>query len=111
VPLWVDPSKAQYFVTVGCEQRRKNQLAHPKVADGIVETVKFRSTHGVWYTHLVMIMPDHVHLLLSFPDTEMRVQIVVSKMEGMDCEDLEDSVAARLLRTSASQGRKLSGNG
>ena len=79
VPLWVDPSKAHYFVTVDCEQRGKNQLAYPEVADGIFETIKYRNTQGAWYAHLVMIMPDHMHLMLSFPDMEKRIQTIVSK--------------------------------
>ena len=89
VPLWIDPSKAHYFVTVGCERRGKNQLARPKVAGGIFETVKYRNTRGVWYARLVMIMPDHVHLLLSFPDTEKRVQIVVSKWKEWTAKTLK----------------------
>ena len=70
VPLWVDPSKAHYFVTVGCKQRGKNQLARPRVADGIFETVKHRNVQGIWYARLVLLMPDHVHLMLSFPGTQ-----------------------------------------
>ncbi len=42
----------------------------------------------VWYARLVTIMPDHVHLLLSFPDTEKRVQIVVSKWKEWTAKTL-----------------------
>ena len=30
VPLWVDPSKARYFITVCCKRRGKTQLAIPE---------------------------------------------------------------------------------
>jgi putative transposase len=89
VPLWVDPSRADYFITINCKQRGKNQLANRRVANGIFETVKYRNAQRVWYAHLVLIMPDHVHLLLSFPDTEKRVQIVVSKWKEWTAKTLK----------------------
>jgi REP-associated tyrosine transposase len=79
VPLWVDPSKSHYFITVNCTVRGKNHLANEVVANAIIETVRHRNTQGVWYAHLAMIMPDHVHLVLSFPITEKKVQTIVSK--------------------------------
>ena len=91
VPLWVDPGKAHYFVTVGCEQRGRNQLANPRLADGIFETVKHRVAQGVWYAHLVLIMPDHVHLMLSFPHTDQRMQTVVSKWKEWTAKTLKIS--------------------
>ena len=48
VPLWVDPSKADYFITVCCKQRGKNQLAHRALAKAILETVKHRNAQGIW---------------------------------------------------------------
>ena len=89
VPVWVDPSKEHYFITTCCERRGKNQLANPRLADGIFETVKYRNTQGVWYAHLVMIMPDHVHLMLSFPNTEKRIQTIVSKWKEWTAKTLQ----------------------
>ena len=79
VPLWVDPSKSHYFITVNCRVRGKNHLANDVVGNAIIETVKHRNTQGVWYAHLAIVMPDHVHLVLSFPITEKKVQTIVSK--------------------------------
>ena len=79
VPLWVDPSKAHYFITISCKQRGQNQLARPAVAHRIFETARYRNAQRIWYARLVMLMTDHVHLLLSFPETEKRIQAIVSK--------------------------------
>ena len=79
VPLWVDPSKAHYFITISCKQRGQNQLARPAVAHRIFETARYRNAQRIWYARLVMLMTDHVHLLLSFPETEKRIQTIVSK--------------------------------
>jgi len=90
IPLWVDPSKTYYFITICCRQREKNHLAYPIVANNIFETIKHRNGEGIWYAHLALVMPDHVHLLLSFPQREKRVQTVCEQMERMDCQKFED---------------------
>ena len=88
VPLWVDPSKADYFITVCCKQRGKNQLAQPALANAILETVKHRNPQGIWYARLVLLMPDHVHLMLSFPGTQKRIQTIVSKWNEWTAKSL-----------------------
>ena len=88
VPLWVDPSKAHYFVTVCCKQRGKNQLSQPALANAILETVKHRNAQGIWNARLVLLMPDHVHLMLSFPGTQKRIQTIVSKWKEWTAKSL-----------------------
>jgi putative transposase len=36
-----------------------------------------------------MIMPDHVHLMLSFPDMEKRIQTIVSKWKEWTAKTLQ----------------------
>ena len=62
VPLWIDPSKEYYFITACCAERGGNRLALARVADLLLETIKHCHALGVWYAHLGLIMPDHVHL-------------------------------------------------
>jgi len=89
IPLWVDPSKTYYFITICCRQREKNHLAYPIVANNIFETIKHRNGEGIWYAHLALVMPDHVHLLLSFPQREKRVQTVVSEWKEWTAKSLK----------------------
>src|SRR5438045_2042117 len=77
VPLWVDPNNARYFVTICCEKRGKNQLAIPDPGYPVLKTIIYRHTRGIWYAHLALLMPDHVHLIVSFPQTEKRTQTIV----------------------------------
>jgi putative transposase len=88
-PALLDPSRARYFITVCCEQREENQLARSVVANNIFETIKHRNVEGIWYAHLALLMPDHVHLLLSFPDTEKRMQTIVSKWKEWTAKTLK----------------------
>src|SRR5438445_12480121 len=88
IPLWVDPAKETYFVTICCESRGENQLARPEAADKILETIIHRNEIGFWFVQLAVLMPDHLHLLISFPDIDKRVQTVVSKWKEWTAKTL-----------------------
>jgi len=88
-PLWVDTSQADYFITICCKQRGRNQLALPTIANELFETIKYRNEQSVWYAHIALLMPDHAHLLLSFPEVEKRIQTTVSKWKEWTTKTLQ----------------------
>jgi REP element-mobilizing transposase RayT/mono/diheme cytochrome c family protein len=75
-PLWLRPEGEIFFITVCCEPRGKNQLCSQKVAQAIFDSVQFRNHNAVWYAHLVCLMPDHLHALISFPYERPMKQIM-----------------------------------
>jgi len=89
VPLWVHPNQEDYFITVCCEQRGHNQLAIPRVAPVLIDTIKFRNAQQLWFAHVAVIMPDHVHFLSSFGRIEKRAQVVVSKWKEWTAKTLD----------------------
>jgi putative transposase len=88
VPLWVDPSKEGFFITVCCEQRGRNQLAFPEVAAALIDTIKHRNEGHVWHAHVAVIMPDHVHLIVTFGIMDKRIQTIVSKWKEWTAKSL-----------------------
>jgi putative transposase len=88
VPLWLDPSNEDYFVTICCRQRGRNQLAIPAVGFELIDTVKHRNDRQVWCPYLAVVMPDHVHLVLSFGRTDKRTQLIVSKWKEWTAKTL-----------------------
>ena len=88
-PLWVDPSKEHYFITICCEQRGQNLLAIPDVGHPLLDTIKHRHARGIWYAKLALIMPDHVHLILTFPDADKRIQTIMSKWKEWTAKSLD----------------------
>ena len=88
VPLWLHPDKEDYFITVCCRERGRNQLADATIAPALIETIKHRNERGLWWAHVVMIMPDHVHLLVTFGSPNTRIQIVVSKWKEWTAKSL-----------------------
>jgi REP element-mobilizing transposase RayT len=61
-----------FFLTICCHPRGRNQLCHAATASLVFEAVAFRQRSNRWYAHLVLLMPDHLHALMSFPrDADM----------------------------------------
>jgi len=67
VPSWVDPSKEMYFITISCRERGRNQLAQVEIAEPLCDTVRHRQEKCVWWPYVFLLMPDHLHALISFP--------------------------------------------
>jgi putative transposase len=79
IPLWVDPHREIYFITINCAVRGENQLAKPEVAERIFETVIHRQEKFIWWPHLFLLMPDHLHALLSFPPSHKPIRLRITK--------------------------------
>ena len=79
IPLWVDPTREVYFITVCCAERGRNQLTETTIARALLESIRHRDQNGHWFATLALLMPDHVHLLVSFPNPEKVLRAVMSK--------------------------------
>jgi putative transposase len=88
IPAWVDPHSEIYFITINCQERFHNQLATPEVSSQIFESIRHRQDEYIWWPYLFLLMPDHLHALLSFPPSEKRVQTVVSKWKEWTAKEI-----------------------
>jgi len=75
-PLWLRPEDEIFFITICCRQRVQNQLCRAALNRAIFDSVEFRNEKHVWYAHLVVLMPDHLHALISFPYERPMKQII-----------------------------------
>lgn len=80
IASWVRDG-AILFVTVNCMPRGENQLCHDPVASVIWESLDFRQKRGDWHVHLCLLMPDHLHALISFPRDRDYPRIIASWKE------------------------------
>ena len=63
-----------FFVTVCAESRGGEPLL--PLAGEILESAKVRNARGVWFAKAAVVMPDHVHLLVTVPaDTALATAI------------------------------------
>jgi putative transposase len=88
VPSWIDPQQEIYFLTINCRQRFANQLAIADRSERLFETVRHRQTQLLWWPHLLLLMPDHLHALMSFPPSTRCFQSIVSKWKEWTAKQL-----------------------
>jgi len=74
-PFWLNEASV-YFITICAEPRKKNHLCLPQESKAVLEAIRTYHEKGRWYCHLAVLMPDHVHLLLSFRDVPSFATIV-----------------------------------
>jgi REP element-mobilizing transposase RayT len=74
-PSWIKDD-AVFFITVCCRERGRNQLCNPVAARHLLDTIQFRQEQRKWHVQLFVVMPDHVHALVSFA-TEVVMKKVV----------------------------------
>jgi REP element-mobilizing transposase RayT len=64
-PFWIN-GDPDYFITICTYPRGLNQLCVPSVGPQVVQAIADYHDRGRWFCHLAVLMPDHVHFLLSF---------------------------------------------
>jgi len=65
IPSWVGDG-SEYFITISTTPRETNQLCLPDTAESIRRTLAFYQDRGDMWMHLLLLMPDHLHAILSF---------------------------------------------
>ena len=81
-PWWVDPQKEMFFLTVCCAERRVNHLCHEQIARTIFAITGYYHDRAEWYVALLLLMPDHVHMLVHFPPAP-GLSAVIRKWKAM----------------------------
>ena len=51
-------------------------LTHRDVAGVLLESAEFYADKGRWFVHLFLLMPDHIHALISFPKDEVMSKVI-----------------------------------
>ena len=65
IPSWVE-NGAEYFITVCTRPKGRNQLCRDVTANLIRESLWFRQDRGELWIHILLLMPDHLHAIMSF---------------------------------------------
>ena len=67
---------AIYFVTICCDRRGVNQLCRETTAVAIFETARRYHATRRWYLNLLLLMPDHLHMLVGIEGEDFLSNIV-----------------------------------
>ena len=74
-PGWVKPGEV-FFITINGKERGLNQFAKAKIAKSVFESVEKLNTKQTWWCSLMLLMPDHLHALISFPHDQNMKQVI-----------------------------------
>jgi putative transposase len=72
------PGVPVFFVTICSDTRGENQFCQTAVAAKVFESAAFYHARHRWWLHLMLLMPDHIHSLVSFPESEALRAVVTS---------------------------------
>ncbi len=65
-----------FFVTVCGERRGENQFCTAEASRAIFEATAFYQGKQRWYVHRLLLMPDPLHMLVSFPASEAMTAVI-----------------------------------
>ena len=75
VPGWVKDG-AVFHIRIRCDKTNKVTLTEPSVATPLLDSVRLYNERQRWFSRFFLLMPDHIHALVSFP-RESRMGAVV----------------------------------
>src|SRR5439155_1122356 len=76
VPGWVE-SGALFHIRIAVDrEKQKIPLTAPRLAHALLNSARFYETKQRWHIRLFVLMPDHLHALLSFPPDDQMSRII-----------------------------------
>ena len=75
IPSWVKDG-AIFFITINAQDRTRSPLLQDRNPNQLWESVKWRMEQGLWWPRLFLLMPDHLHMLVSFPRMQGMKEVI-----------------------------------
>ena len=76
MPHWVEPG-ALFHIRIALDREKEQRaLTDPALAQAIFDSAKFYEARVRWHITLFLLMPDHLHALLSFARNESMSEVI-----------------------------------
>jgi REP element-mobilizing transposase RayT len=75
IPSWVSAG-AVFHIRLRCAAENPVPMTESSLAFRIIESVRFYEDQKKWYVTLFLLMPDHLHALLSFSGVQGMARII-----------------------------------
>lgn len=76
LPTWVDASGAVFRIRIRVAENNPIPLTNEIIASKLLDSVFEYARGKIWWPSLFLLMPDHIHALLSFNATRKMSRIV-----------------------------------
>lgn len=74
-PSWI-PDGSRFHIRVRVSQEYLRPLTDPKIATHLLDSVAFYQNRQRWHATIFLLMPDHLHAILSFPAQESMSRVI-----------------------------------
>ena len=76
VPYWVEPGSL-FHVRIALDRKKEQRvLMDPLLGPGILDSAKFYEAKTRWHITLFLLMPDHLHAILSFARDQSMSEVI-----------------------------------
>jgi putative transposase len=77
VPHWVEPG-ALFHIRIALDREKDQQplLIEPVLAKALLNSARSYESKQRWHSTLFLLMPDHLHALLSFPRNQSMSSVI-----------------------------------
>ena len=74
-PSWI-PEGSRFHIRIRLSPKNKSRLTDPAIASLLLKSFLFNHERGSWHAWLVVLMPDHIHAILSFPPAKSMSRVI-----------------------------------
>ena len=103
VPSWV-PDGSRFHIRIRVAPEFRLSLTEPEIAAKLLDSAKFYHAQQRWHATIFLLMPDHLHAILSFPAQES-MALVIGAWKRYQAKELgivwQDNFFDRRLRNDA----------
>jgi len=85
-PAWVE-SGATYHIRISVDPSHTLRLTDPRIGPALLDSARHYHEHNRWDCRLFLLMPDHLHALLTFP-YDKAMGTVVAAWKGYQTKQL-----------------------
>jgi Transposase IS200 like len=101
-PYRVEPG-AVFHVRVALDRETQQpRLTDPALGRRLLDSARFYESRRHWHSTLFLLMPDHLHTLLSFA-RDQAMSSVIEQLETFSRAQTRHRMARRLFRSSPAQ--------
>jgi putative transposase len=86
IPAWV-PDGSRYFITINMAERGGDLLMRDGRAQAMLQSIEVYEQLGKWWVYVMVVMPDHVHLIAAF-GRDPGLRAVVASWKGYHAKHL-----------------------
>jgi len=76
VPHWVEPGALFHIRVAVDREKAQNPLTDPSLAQAILDSAKFYESKMRWHITIFLLMPDHLHTLVSFARDKSMSEVI-----------------------------------